>query len=248
MNSVEAKARLVAGNQRYVADTLQRELQDPERRDSLTGGQKPFAIILSCADSRVVPEMIFDTGLGELFVLRVAGNVANTSTIASIEYAVAHLGTKLIVVLGHQSCGAVTAAIAGGDNGYNLNHLLSHIQPAISSSDDSSVDGVVRENAVKTCQELANRSDIIVISGYDGRAYSKSGGFGTLRSTVCLSPRDSKFSRLSLSCLALSVTAVLTSETTISCRCNNSTMNSCCSYCLFKYIIMIKISRIKCYL
>jgi carbonic anhydrase len=161
MNSAEAKSRLIAGNDRYVADTLQRELQDPGRRDSLTGGQKPFAIILSCADSRVVPELIFDTGLGELFVLRVAGNVANTSTIASIEYAVAHLGTKLIVVLGHQSCGAVTAAIAGGDNGYNLNHLLAHIQPAISSSEDSSVDGVVRENAAKTCQELAERSAII---------------------------------------------------------------------------------------
>jgi carbonic anhydrase len=161
MNSAEAKARLISGNERYVSDQLQRDLQDTTRRDSLTGGQKPFAIILSCADSRVVPELIFDTGLGELFVLRVAGNVANTSTIASIEYAVAHLGTKLIVVLGHQSCGAVTAAIAGGDNGYNLNHLLAHIQPAISSSEDSSVDGVVRQNAAQTCEELVSRSAII---------------------------------------------------------------------------------------
>jgi len=82
----------------------------------------------------VVPELAFDTGLGELFVVRVAGNVANSSSIASIEYAVAHLGTKLFVVLGHQSCGAVTAAVAGGDNGYNLNHLLSHITPAIAAS------------------------------------------------------------------------------------------------------------------
>ena len=153
-------SRLSAGNSRFVADQTTAEGRDASRRGELTGGQAPWAIILSCADSRVAPEIAFDTGLGELFVIRVAGNIANTSSIASIEYAVAHLGTKLIVVLGHQSCGAVTAAIAGGDNGYNLNHLLAHIQPAISSSSDSSVDGVVRENAAKTCQELADRSAI----------------------------------------------------------------------------------------
>lgn len=161
MNSAEALERLAAGNERFIADKLDGLLQNTERRDGLTGGQSPWAIILSCADSRVVPELAFDTGLGELFVIRVAGNVANTSTIASIEYAVAHLGVKLIVVLGHQSCGAVTAAIAGGDNGYNLNHLLSHIQPAISSCEESDVDAVVRENAAKTCEELQARSSII---------------------------------------------------------------------------------------
>jgi carbonic anhydrase len=161
MNSADSKARLIEGNARYVADQLEAKLQDASRRDAVTGSQHPFAIILSCADSRVVPEFVFDTGIGELFVLRVAGNVANTSTIASIEYAVAHLGTKLIVVLGHQSCGAVTAAIAGGDNGHNLNHLLAHLQPAIHSCDESGVDAVVRENARKTCNELAARSDII---------------------------------------------------------------------------------------
>lgn len=73
-------------------------MQDNSRRDALVGGQKPYAIILACADSRVVPELAFDTGLGELFVVRVAGNVANSSSIASIEYAVAHLDSQLIVV------------------------------------------------------------------------------------------------------------------------------------------------------
>ena len=161
MNSAEARTRLEAGNIRYIADTRDAGLQDAARRAAVTGGQSPFAIILSCADSRVVPELVFDTGIGELFVLRVAGNVANTSTIASIEYAVAHLGTKLIVVLGHQSCGAVTAAIAGGDNGHNLNHLLAHLQPAIHSCDETGVDAVVRENAVQTAKELVSRSAII---------------------------------------------------------------------------------------
>lgn len=154
--------RLNEGNERFVADKLDGKLQDSTRRGSLTGGQDPYAIILSCADSRVVPELAFDTGLGEIFVVRVAGNIANSSSIASIEYAVAHIGTPVIVVLGHESCGAVTAAVNGGDNGYNLNHLVSHITPAIAASaDDASVNDVVKKNAELTATELKNRSAII---------------------------------------------------------------------------------------
>ncbi|APD05920.1 carbonate dehydratase [Flavobacteriaceae bacterium UJ101] len=154
--------RLKEGNERFVADKLEGKLQDGVRRGELTGGQAPKAIILSCADSRVVPELAFDSGLGELFVVRVAGNVANSSSIASIEYAVAHLGSEVIVVLGHQSCGAVTAAIGGGDNGYNLNHLLSHITPAIAASNEGAqVNDVVKKNAEMNAEELKNRSDII---------------------------------------------------------------------------------------
>lgn len=146
------------GNKRFASDKPCHERQDIERRKELGGGQAPFAIILSCADSRVVPEMIFDTGLGEIFVCRVAGNVANTSSIASIEYAVAHLNTKLIVVLGHESCGAVGAAVEGKDNGYNLNHLVCHIKPALSKG---SVNTIVKKNAKLTAKELAQRSPII---------------------------------------------------------------------------------------
>ncbi len=162
MNIKEIIARLKEGNQRFVADKLDGKLQNSSRRSELTGGQAPYAIVLSCADSRVVPELAFDTGLGELFVVRVAGNIANSSSIASIEYAVAHVGSKVIVVLGHQSCGAVTAAVQGGDNGYNLNHLLSHITPAISASEgNADVNDVVRKNAELTVQELSSRSAII---------------------------------------------------------------------------------------
>ncbi len=154
--------RLKEGNKRFVTDGLKSEKQDGSRRESLTGGQQPFAIILSCADSRVVPELAFDTGLGELFVVRVAGNIANTSSMASIEYAVAHLGSKVIVVLGHESCGAVTAAVNGGDNGYNLNHLLSHVAPAIAASGEhASITDVVKKNAELTAEELKSRSAII---------------------------------------------------------------------------------------
>ena len=162
MTIQESLNRLKEGNSRFVADKLDGKLQDSSRRDSIVGGQAPYAIILGCADSRVVPELAFDTGLGELFVVRVAGNVANSSSIASIEYAVAHLGSKLIVVLGHQSCGAVTAAVAGGDNGYNLNQLLSHITPAIAASKvGAAVNDVTKKNAELTVGELKNRSEII---------------------------------------------------------------------------------------
>lgn len=162
MSTQDIIQRLKDGNARYVADSLRGELQDSSRRSDLTGGQSPWAIVLSCADSRVVPELAFDTGLGELFVVRVAGNVANTSSIASIEYAVANLGTKVIVVLGHESCGAVTAAMAGGNNGYNLNHLLSHVAPAIADSPEGApVNDVVKKNAAQNARDLADRSSII---------------------------------------------------------------------------------------
>ncbi len=161
LSSAEALERLKQGNERFVADKLDGELNDSARRSQLEGGQQPYAIILSCADSRVVPELTFDTGLGEIFVIRVAGNIANTSSIASIEYAVAHLGVNLIVVLGHESCGAVGAAVAGGDNGHNLNMLLAHINPAINACPDGGVNDVVKKNAEITSGDLVSRSSII---------------------------------------------------------------------------------------
>lgn len=162
MNNVEIKKRLQIGNQRFVEDRLERKLQNSSRRESLMAGQQPHTIVLSCADSRVVPELAFDAGLGELFVVRVAGNIANTSSMASIEYAVANCGSRVIVVLGHQNCGAVTAAISGGDNGYNLNHLLSHITPAVCAcTEGTAVNDVVKKNAELTAKELVSRSAII---------------------------------------------------------------------------------------
>jgi carbonic anhydrase len=153
--------RLKSGNERFRNDKLERKLQDGMRREALVGGQQPFAVVLTCADSRVVPELAFDAGLGELFVLRVAGNVANPSTIASIEYAVAHLGTRLIVVMGHESCGAVGAALEGGDSGKNLSHLLGFIEPAIAAADDRTLNAVVKRNAQNTANLLVSESEII---------------------------------------------------------------------------------------
>lgn len=162
-------ARLKAGNERFVADRLDGELQDSRRRRELTERQNPCAVILSCADSRVVPELAFDTGLGELFVVRIAGNVATSSSVASIEYAVAQLKTSVIVVLGHQSCGAVGAALEGGDKGYHLNYLLSHLVPAIAQVKDGTVDEVVKANAQMTVKALKERSSIIREALEEGR-------------------------------------------------------------------------------
>lgn len=158
----ETLMRLKSGNLRFVNDDLENKNKDSHRRNKTVQGQNPYAIVLTCADSRVVPEHIFDTGLGELFVVGVAGNVANTSSIASIEYAVAHLGTKVIVVMGHQNCGAITAAAEGGDNGYNLNHLLSHVIPAISAcGENADINDVAKKNAELTVKDIIDRSAII---------------------------------------------------------------------------------------
>ena len=160
----DIKQRLMDGNKRYVADIEDLD-SSKDLRIKVVAGQQPFAIILSCADSRVVPEMIFDCNIGELFVIRVAGNIANKCSIASIEYAVAHLGCKLIFVLGHQSCGAVTAAVNnnGKDNGStNLNHLCSHIEEAVKTSSKSAcIDDVVKLNAIINANNLIKNSNII---------------------------------------------------------------------------------------
>ncbi len=102
--------KLLAGNERFIAGEPTAK-NTAELQASLVGGQSPFAAILCCADSRIAPEIVFDQSLGELFVCRVAGNIPTSEIVESIEYAVGHLGTTLIVVMGHSSCGAVTAAL-----------------------------------------------------------------------------------------------------------------------------------------
>lgn len=128
VSSAEALKLLKEGNKRYLKRTEQHRCHE-KRRQTYHYGQNPWAIVLTCADSRVSPELVFDVGIGELFVVRVAGNIANACTIASIEYAVANLGIELIVVLGHENCGAVKAALQGKAATYNLNQLLGHLTP-----------------------------------------------------------------------------------------------------------------------
>ena len=161
MNIDSALERLKSGNDNFMNNKLSNLNQDSARRNDVVSGQNPFAVILTCSDSRVVPELIFDTGIGELFIIRVAGNIANASSIASIEYAVANLSVPLVIVLGHQNCGAVTSALADGDYGENLNHLLGHIKPAITEAKTKVVDAVSTLHVKLTSEKLVSGSKTI---------------------------------------------------------------------------------------
>lgn len=129
-----ALARLMKGNGRYAAYKQVHPDSSLARRKELVSGQKPFAVILGCADSRVPPELVFDQGLGDLFVIRDAGNVVDDEVLGSIEYAVEHLQTPLIVVLGHEKCGAVTAAVENAEAPGHIRTVVESIRPAVVES------------------------------------------------------------------------------------------------------------------
>ena len=135
MTAQQAIAKLQAGNQRFVADGAYTHRADSAFRRILTQGQHPYAVVVACADSRVAPEVLFDTALGDIFVVRVAGNVLCDSQIASVEYAVHHLGTPLVVVLGHTGCGAIAAAMQGEAEGA-VGRLVANIAPHIAGITD----------------------------------------------------------------------------------------------------------------
>jgi carbonic anhydrase len=125
-------ARLKAGNERFASDVSSQVPIDHDRRATLAKGQSPFATVLSCADSRVPPEIVFNTGLGDLFVVRAAGEVVDHSVLGSIEYGAEHLHIGVLVVMGHAFCGAVTAAIeTKGSLGPNLDFMLKAMKPAV---------------------------------------------------------------------------------------------------------------------
>lgn len=130
----QALQRLQEGNQRYIQDELLHADHSADRRNSLLTGQAPFATIVSCSDSRVIPEVIFDQGIGDLFVVRVAGNVAGPIELDSIDYSVRVLGSSLILVLGHESCGAVKAVLE--KNTADIEDVAALIEPAIKKAKD----------------------------------------------------------------------------------------------------------------
>lgn len=170
------------GNTRFVKSKLRKDGQDDGSRRHLASGQKPHTIILSCSDSRVPPEIVFDQKLGEIFTVRTAGEAIDTSVLASIEYAVAHLGSRLIVVMGHESCGAVKAALGtaqGTSAGSpSLDALVADIQPRVGSyMRKPASTGVVEESAANArgvALDLVKRSEIIRKAVDSGRVQIKS--------------------------------------------------------------------------
>ena len=135
INPAEAKRFLEEGNARFVSGKPLNPRQDTDRRKEIANGQHPFAIILGCADSRTSPEILFDQGLGDLFVTREAGNIIDDHTIGGIEYAVEHLYASLIVVLGHERCGAIAAARdSTHDEAGHIKSIVASIQPAVKAT------------------------------------------------------------------------------------------------------------------
>jgi carbonic anhydrase len=166
ISSDDALRRLVSGDKRFV-DGKSEEPHGAalvERRHTLAKDQKPFAVILSCSDSRVPPELVFDATLGDLFVVRTAGEVVDAVALGSIEYAVEHLGTRLIVVMGHQRCGAVSAAVSGAAETGDIPNVLKPIAPAVEETKGQpgdAIDNAVRANARDIAKRLESAGPII---------------------------------------------------------------------------------------
>lgn len=171
----QALNRLLKGNQRFVAEVqAESTLASTARRNQLLAGQRPFAIILGCADSRVPAEIIFDQGLGDLFVIRVAGNIVAPSQIGSVEFAAERFGTQLVVVLGHSMCGAVLATLEELDRPQenrspHLRAIVDRIRPAVQALLDTGIfqdtetltEHAIRANIRASCNQLRHGSQIL---------------------------------------------------------------------------------------
>lgn len=162
----EAWAELMKGNERYVAgESAVKDLVS--RRNETVSAQHPFVTVVTCSDSRVSPELLFDQGIGDIFVIRTAGNVVrDPSVLGSIEYGVEHLQTPLLLILGHQSCGAVTAAVEGEAEG-NIGSILEEIKPAVDTAKDTGkedhelIEEAVNENVGLVIQNALNGSSVV---------------------------------------------------------------------------------------
>ena len=167
LNSEQALQRLMEGNQRYAEGVTKRH-DFMREREALVGGQNPFVAILSCADSRIAPEYVFDTGLGDLFAVRVAGNFVTDDGLASLEYAVAVLGTPLIMVLGHDSCGAVAAGVkAVKDNARfpgKIQGLADALKPSVTKvlkAPGDILENAIAQNVSDTVARLKTESSLL---------------------------------------------------------------------------------------
>ncbi|TLM65875.1 MAG: carbonic anhydrase [Deltaproteobacteria bacterium] len=172
----QALRNLMDGNRRYVEQQMSGvRLCAVGERQKLSGAQAPYAIILSCSDSRVPPELVFDEGLGEIFVVRVAGNVVDPIVLGSIEYAAEHLGSPLIMVLGHERCGAVKATVEAKGKGHgNIGAIVGSIAPALKTAPKSEdkaqyVENVVAENITLVKSSLIARSPVLAALVKEGK-------------------------------------------------------------------------------
>jgi carbonic anhydrase len=160
----EALQRLMAGNRRFMVQQSEYPHQSLQRLQEVAYSQQPFAVILSCADSRVPVEIVFDEGVGDLFDIRIAGNIVTPEVLGSLEYAIAILGTRLVMVLGHERCGAVTAAVTGEAVPGSIGTLVKAIEPAIVQTDgppEQVIDKAVVANVHYQIQAMKRNSPLI---------------------------------------------------------------------------------------
>ena len=161
LSAKEALKKLEKGNKRFVELKLKHPDENKSRRKEMLKGQHPFVVILSCSDSRVPAELIFDQGLGDIFVIRNAGNVLDDHVIGSIEYAVMHCGVKLIVIMGHQDCGAIAATLSGVSETKYIQSLEDSIKPAIDDCKKKGLeinsDNVVKAHVSQDIDELLSQ-------------------------------------------------------------------------------------------
>ncbi len=166
LSAQDALSKLKAGNERFVKMRVKHPDETKQRRREMRAGQHPFVVILSCSDSRVPLELIFDQGLGDIFEIRNAGNVLNDHVIGSIEYAVMHCGVKLIVIMGHQDCGAIAVTLSGKSETRYIRALEDAIQPAIEKCKRDNLeinpDNVVKEHVAQDIEELIAKDDELV--------------------------------------------------------------------------------------
>ena len=166
LSAKEAIQKLRQGNKRFVENKAQHPDESLERKKEMLKGQHPFVVILSCSDSRVPPELIFDQGLGDIFEIRNAGNVLNEHVIGSIEYAVMHCGVKLIVIMGHQDCGAIAATLSGVSETKYIQALEDSIKPAIEDCKckglEINSDNVVKAHIMQDIKELIEQDSELV--------------------------------------------------------------------------------------
>jgi carbonic anhydrase len=158
-----ALAKLKEGNARFYSSKVSEGKPVAAEREETAKAQHPFAVILACADSRTAPEIIFDEVIGHLFVIRNAGNLVDEHALGSIEYAVEHLGTRLIVVLGHERCGAVTAAVASNTAPGHEQSLVRDLQPAVEAAKGKPcdrVDNAVAENARLVAARIRQEAEL----------------------------------------------------------------------------------------
>lgn len=172
----QAWEKLTQGNLRFIQGNTEHPNQDGARRESLVTGQEPFAVIFGCSDSRLAAEIIFDVGLGDVFVVRTAGHVLDPASLGSLEFAVDILNIPLIVILGHDSCGAVTAAIQAKESGNMpkgfVRDLVEHIIPSVFAAESANitdVNGTVVEHVKQTTSRLVDLSSIIETAIAEGR-------------------------------------------------------------------------------